>query len=298
MVVRRCFARAFTLVELLVVIAIIGILVALLLPAIQSAREAARRTQCTNNLKQLGLATQLFVDTHKFLPSAGWGDWWVGCPDQGMGERQPGGWAYQLLGFIEETNRAQIGRGFKCGDPNSRAAIGEMVGTAVSTFYCPSRRAAQGYPWTNNLENNFDPPALAGKSDYASNLGDLDAVGSDPGPRTLAAYDKYDWQSSGPKFAARHRFTTNHCATGHTGVVFQRSEIKLRQITDGTSFTYLYGEKNLDPKHYETGAANNDDQSMYNGLRSRQQSIDGDLNRLERYRGRLSTDARHTVPTE
>ena len=102
---------AFTLVELLVVIAIIGILVALLLPAIQAARESARRSQCQNNLKQLGIASHMFHDTYKFLPSAGWGDWWVGCPDQGMGERQPGSWAYQLLGFIEESNRAGIGRG-------------------------------------------------------------------------------------------------------------------------------------------------------------------------------------------
>src|SRR5687768_383902 len=113
-------ARGFTLVELLVVIAIIGVLVALLLPAIQAAREAARRSQCKNNLKQLGLACQLHVDTHKFLPSGGWGDWWVGCPDMGAGENQPGTWTYQLLSFIEETASRGVGQGFKCTDPNSK----------------------------------------------------------------------------------------------------------------------------------------------------------------------------------
>ncbi len=265
---RQAGVRGFTLVELLVVIAIIGILVALLLPAIQAAREAARRTHCKNNLKQLGLAAHLFVDTHKFLPSAGWGDKWVGCPDQPMGERQPGGWAYQLLGFIEETNRAQIGQGFKCGDPNSRAAIGKMVGTAVSTFYCPSRRAAQAYPWTTRTEFNFDVPPAAGKSDYASNLGDLDQVGTDVGPPSIAAYDTWTgWLFSGPLFV---KFLRNnnipHCSTtGHCGVVFQRSTISFNQITDGTSFTYLFGEKHLNADEYETGVPQNDDQSMYSG---------------------------------
>jgi prepilin-type N-terminal cleavage/methylation domain-containing protein len=257
----------FTLVELLVVIAIIGVLVALLLPAIQAAREAARRSQCKNNLKQLGLAAHLFVDSHKFFPSAGWGDHWVGCPDHGMGERQPGNWAYQLLGHIEETARAGIGRGFKCGDPNSRAAIGQMVATAVPVFYCPSRRAAQPYPWQNQENENFDPPATAGKSDYAANMGDLQFGLRDVGPDTLAEGldGSYPWQASGSQFAMMARNVSNNCPTGHTGIVFQRSTIAFKEITDGTTSTYLLGEKNLQVAHYDTGGALNDDQSMYNG---------------------------------
>jgi prepilin-type N-terminal cleavage/methylation domain-containing protein len=124
---RRDYRVAFTLIELLVVIAIIGILVALLLPAVQAAREASRRTQCKNHLKQLGIAANLFADTYKFFPSSGWGDWWVGCPDQGMGPHQPGSWAYQLLGFIEETNRAgmgcDLGSYFLLSESKSRSAI-------------------------------------------------------------------------------------------------------------------------------------------------------------------------------
>jgi type II secretory pathway pseudopilin PulG len=253
-------------VELLVVIAIIGVLVALLLPAIQAAREAARRSQCQNNLKQLGLASHLFVDAHKFLPSAGWGDWWVGCPDQGMGEEQPGSWAYQLLSYIEETSRAGVGQGFTCGDPNSRIAIGKMVGTPVTLFYCPTRRAAQGYPYVNTNNYNFVPPPLMGKSDYACNVGDLGIIGTDVGPATLDQAKTYSWKYSGFAFTQNTRARSNNCPTGQTGVVFQRSTISFGQITDGTSFTYLYGEKNLDVNEYDTGVAGNDDQSMYNGF--------------------------------
>jgi prepilin-type N-terminal cleavage/methylation domain-containing protein len=258
---------AFTLVELLVVIAIIGVLVALLLPAIQAAREAARRSQCTNNLRQLGIASHLHHDTYGFFPSGGWGDWWVGCPDMGSGKNQPGSWAYALLPFIEETSKAQLGQGFKCGDPNSRAAISQMVATAVPVFYCPTRRAAQAYPHSPRAIRNYEPPPVAGKSDYAGNIGgDFANFGcqgeKDGGPASLAEAANFNWSLSGDGFIAfwKRRYPT---FDGMTGVIFQRSEIKIRQITDGTTYTYLLGEKNLDPNHYDDGQALNDDQSMY-----------------------------------
>ena len=92
----------FTLVELLVVITIIGILVALLLPAVQAAREAARRLQCANNVKQLALAALSHESAITFFPTGGWDKVWLGHPDRGFGKSQPGGWIYNVLPFIEQ----------------------------------------------------------------------------------------------------------------------------------------------------------------------------------------------------
>src|SRR5262245_12011818 len=122
-------SKAFTLVELLVVIAIIGILVALLLPAIQAAREAARRTQCKDNAKNIALGCLLHADTHKFLPSGGWGRLWSGDPNRGYGENQPGSWAYNILTYVEEGALRDLGRGKTAGTAPYQEALETLNST-------------------------------------------------------------------------------------------------------------------------------------------------------------------------
>lgn len=157
---------AFTLVEVLVVIAIIGALVALLLPAVQMARESARRSSCANNLKQLGIAVLLHEHSHGVLPTGGWGADWVGDPDAGYGPKQPGGWIYNILPYLEQGNLRELGKGLKGSAKND--AIVKLLETPLDVFQCASRRLPRLYPYHGPAAlKNATPPANVAKTDYA-----------------------------------------------------------------------------------------------------------------------------------
>ena len=155
----------FTLIEVLVVISIIGILIALLLPAVEMARESSRRSTCANNLRQLAIAVKLHTDTHQTFPTGGWGGNWLGDPDAGYGTNQPGGWIYNILAYVEEDNLRQLGRGLK--DAPCDEALTKLMETPLEVLHCPSRRLPRVYPYTGGELKNAKPPMEVAKTDYA-----------------------------------------------------------------------------------------------------------------------------------
>lgn len=157
--------RGLTLVEILVVIGICGVLIALLLPAIEMARESSRRSSCANNLRQLAIAIRLHTDTHLAYPTGGWDGDWLGDPDAGYDTKQPGGWIYNILSYIEQDSLRQLGRGLK--GPLRDEALANLMQSPIAVFYCPSRRSAQLYPFTGGALKNAKPPESVAKTDYA-----------------------------------------------------------------------------------------------------------------------------------
>ena len=182
--------RGFTLIELLVVIAIIAILIALLLPAVQQAREAARRTQCKNNLKQIALALHNYESTHSVLPPG----------SMNVTDATP---HTQFLPFLEQGNKyTQFNFNVSL---NGSALNSAAIAQSLPPYQCPSDPGAPGFTW-------------AGQSNY------MQCMGSEAG------------------------------YTNTTGIFFRNSSCRMRDITDGTSNTALFGEIRKGP-YVGTGAS-------------------------------------------
>ena len=290
---RHCRTTAFTLVELLVVITIIGILIALLLPAVQAAREAARRTQCSNNLKQLALGCISHEHATGRFPTNGWGCGWTGDADRGNDWRQPAGWIYNVLPFIEQQDLHDMGAGLS-GAAKS-GAHGQRSIVPLGVLYCPTRRPAAVYARFvyHGTPNTTAMPAVT-RNDYVANGGDCYTNATTGGP---AWPPVNGYAQAGPsgvtnvenppgQMTANARTTFAAIAKLATGIAFCGSMVKISDVIDGASNTCLLGEKNINPDYYATGQDIGDDEGAFIG----------DNNDMVRWSGATATDCWPPMP--
>jgi prepilin-type N-terminal cleavage/methylation domain-containing protein/prepilin-type processing-associated H-X9-DG protein len=263
----------FTLVELLVVITIIGILIALLLPAVQAAREAARRAQCGNNLKQIGLGALQHEQANGFFPGGGWGWYWVGDPDRGIGKNQPGGWVYQILPYIEQQQLFDLGANGQADlqpTPAAKlAAAAQQEATPLSMMNCPTRRASivfgtvyfgSGGFTAHNAANSM----VIARTDYNMCAGDQYYGWIIWGPDTIAQGNQWTAGNLWPVMEAGN--FPSSTSTPATGISYLRSVVTMADVSDGTSNTYMVGEKYLNADAYFDGSDPADNESMYAGM--------------------------------
>ena len=203
--------RAFTLIELLVVIAIIAVLIALLLPAVQQAREAARRSQCINNLKQLGLGLHTYHDSLNVFPPG-----WLGVQGGVSNTQGPSGfaWASHILPYIDQTplyNRLNFN--LSCTDASN--AIARQ--TVLTSFRCPSDPS----PDTWAIGQNGNPSNILATLPTANYVGSFGTLG-------------FEDICASPPFPAAQ------CSSN--GMFFHNSSTRMRDVVDGTSNTVFLGE--------------------------------------------------------
>jgi prepilin-type N-terminal cleavage/methylation domain-containing protein/prepilin-type processing-associated H-X9-DG protein len=289
---KNCWRRlrlGFTLIELLVVIAIIGVLIALLLPAVQKVREAANRTQCANNLKQIGLAMHNFHDTYGVFPNQG-GQSWSGIAYDSSGtplgyKYQTAGWLFQILPFIEQDNLYKLSDLMPVGttpltgatnfvwivDPNgvvggdnfdgprgsyyinnNTSNTGRARLTPVAIYHCPSRRSPQAFPNPSNGGYN-------NRCDYGGVAPGIVPLHRDSAG--LIDEDTYGliwgWSSTGGNEDGQFGQKHGVIASGNEwkGAVVRHT---FASIKDGTSNVMMVGEKFVATDLYITGNGSDD----------------------------------------
>ena len=258
--------KAFTLVELLVVIAIIGILIAMLLPAVQMVREAARRTSCMNKLRQIGLATLSFEGVHEAFPPARLFPKMNAVPPYDLGDDQPS-WLVRILPFIEQEPFAEqwnLSLSYSQ-HPN------EVVSTPIELYCCPSRRSMDEATAPNGSQEIdvtapcgcggiFQVSVVGGATgDYAGNHGDLS-------PGSVGSENDFYWGGNGTGviISSQAQAQSNSPVTvfGQATRLDWIDRIRHGSISDGTSNTVLAGELHVSPANLNTIPFNG---PIYNG---------------------------------
>ena len=209
--------RGFTLIELLVVIAIIAILIALLLPAVQQAREAARRTQCKNNLKQIGLALHNYHDTSRVFPPG-----WIAVDENRRPSAHEGtsgvAWGTMILPYMEQTN---IYNQFNANVPLTDPLNAAFLRNQIPAYKCPS----DPQPAFFTIAEEGGGPDLAELpiANYIGSFGTEELDGCENTPGDLPVMADGTCRGNGP--------------------FYHNSRVRISDITDGTSSTFLVGER-------------------------------------------------------